>query len=303
MKKEIVLIMALFMALLGAQALAEPATVPESTLHAAVLTLTWPDENGEFWAEGHVVLDTEQKGDSVTVYAQVTCQNYGFMAGIFTDTGGGMSGPVAITFHKTGNEYNVQGIQQAEDDTDDKKILSPKALKQMQRDGEKNTSEMDRQMTEQAKAYLVGIGRTEPVQDWRDLGLQNDNLLTVASNLTVSLTPPYPLWVTTTEQLENGIRYLYTRAWAPDGKTKGDNGETGTVTLTKTRREDQKVMETITICAEPEQLTVTYQDDGGTKAYRFAYDGSTYHQPTITQTGTCAVSYPSFEQSFVDLPQ
>ena len=52
MKKGIVLIMAVFVVLLGAQALAEPATVPESTLHAAVLTLTWPDEGGSSGPKG-----------------------------------------------------------------------------------------------------------------------------------------------------------------------------------------------------------------------------------------------------------
>ena len=307
MKKGVAMAMALLMVFFYMQVLAEPAMVPDNLLHDAILTLSWPDEGGEFWAEGHVVLDTERSGDTVEVDAQIECQNYGFMDGVFTDTGGGLGEPIVITFQQVGDGYELVGIQQPEDGDDNgrsiEKMLSAKALSHMKRNSEKNDAEIKRQMTAQAQAYLVSIGRKEPVQDWRDRDLQLSDILTEASNLTISFAPPYPLWITNTERLENGVRYSYTRVWAPDGTQSSSDGETGTETLTKTRHDDQKVIETITIRAELNQLRVTYQDDGGTKTFQFSYDGSTYHQPKVTQTGAVGVSYPSFEQSFEDLPQ
>jgi len=307
MKKGVALAIALLMVFLYVQALAEPTMVPDNLLHDAILTLSWPDAGGEFWAEGHVVLDTERRGDTVKVDALVECQNYGFMDGVFTDTGGGLGAPVAITFQYVGDGYELLGIQQPEDGDDYgrsiEKMLSAKALSHMKRNTEKNEAEIKRQMTAQARAYLVGIGRKELVQDWRDRDLQLSDILTEASNLTISFAPPYPLMVTNTERLENGVRYVFTRIWSPDGTQSTSDGETGTETLTKTRRDDQKVIETITIRAEPNQLTVTYQDDGGTKTFQFSYDGNTYHQPKVSQTGAVGVSYPSFEQSFEYLPQ
>ncbi|MDD3212818.1 MAG: hypothetical protein PHY64_04055 [Eubacteriales bacterium] len=318
MKKGLALVMAFLMAVFCAQALAE--TVPDEAIHNAILTLAWEDGNGEFWAEGHVVLGTKKTGDTVKVYATAGCQEYEFLDGIFTDAGGGFQEPITITFLKTDGGYELQNILQPDDgedyDASIKKMMPKSCITKMSKNSEANNAEITRQMIVQAQAYLVGIGRTEPVQDWRDRDLQLSGILTPASNQTISFSPPYPLWVTNTERLENGVRYVYTRTWAadadaaegytyttPDGSSAVCDGKPGTETLTKSRYDNQQVVETITIHAEPFELTVTYQDDGGTKEYRFAYDGATYHQPTVTQTGECGVSYPSFEQSFDYLPQ
>lgn len=317
MKKGLALLMVFLMAALCAQALAE--TVPDEAIHNAILTLAWEDGAGEFWAEGHVVLGTEQTGDTAKVYVTTVCQEYGFLDGIFTDIGGGFQEPLAIAFQQTDGGYKLQNIDQPDDEDSDasiKKMMPKSCIAKMSKNNAANDTEITRQMTEQAQAYLVSIGRTEPVQDWRDRDLQLSGILTPASNQTISFSPPYPLWVTNTERLENGVRYVYARTWTadadaaegytyttPDGSSAVCDGKPGTETLTKSRYDNQQVVETITIHAEPFQLTVTYQDDGGTKEYRFAYDGATYHQPTVTQTGECGVSYPSFEQSFEELPQ
>lgn len=123
-----------------------------------------------------------------------------------------------------------------------------------------------------------------------------------------NLCDPYPLWVTTTERIENGERFLYSRQWTPDtdfpdsrayltpnGKTNEISGKTGTETLTKVRRADNQLMETILIKAQQDDLYVTLSDNNRQKDYHLTWDGLEYHLAQKTQTGNCLVSYSSFE--------
>ncbi len=294
--------------------------VPEDVLHDAIMTLTWEDTQGECWVEGRVVLGTEETDATAVVYAQVSCQNYGFLAGIFTDTGGGFVYPVTLIFDKGAGGYALREIKRPEDGErywPSLEAMMPKAcLDRLVENDTENRAEIKRQMYAQAQTYLDSIGRTERVGDWRDLNLQLPGLLVTASNQTTAFSPPYPMWVTQNEQVEYGERYVYKCAWEPDGAS-GDSqtyttpgggtllcdGTTGTQTLTKTRQADGAVLETITARAELYDLYVTYADEYGTKEYHFTFDGLTYHQPTITESGACRVSYPGFDARCGELPE
>ena len=63
---------------------------------------------GEFQTESHVVLDTKEDKDSITVYAMVLYQEYGFEDGKFKDISGSHM-PIAITFQiEKDGEYKLK---------------------------------------------------------------------------------------------------------------------------------------------------------------------------------------------------
>lgn len=322
MKKGFVLAFALLITVFCSRAWAntEPPAVPDQVIHDAILTLTWEDDGGEYWTEGHVVLGTKQDDDTVKVYVLAEALDYGFMDGVFTDTGGGFQEPLTLNFVRTDTGYGLKSILEPDDgdlyEPSLKKMMPADCIIKMTQNEDAYNTEITRQMTLQAQSYVAGIGRTEAVADWRDRDLQLPDMLTVASNQVCGFSPPYPLWVTDVERLENGVRYVYARAWVadadssdgyiystPDGDTLQESGKTGVETLTKIGYEDRKIVETVTIRVEQYALTVTCWDDAGTKEYRLTFDGQTYHQPTVTETGKCGVACPQFEMACLNLPQ
>ncbi len=295
-------------------------SVPDELLHEAVMTLTWEDDGGECWVEGHVVLGEENKGDTTEVYMQVYYLNYGFMDGVFTDTGGGSIHPATFVFENTKDGYRLQKVIEPEDGTyyqrSIKAMMPQSCIDKMQKDGTAIHAEMERQMLEQAQAYLDAIGRTEKIQDWRERDLQLDDMLVQASNQVGSLSPPYPLWVTTTERVEDGVRYVYSNEWLPDadatdgftyvsadGHRHSVNGRTGRQLLTKKRHDMGEVVERVDIRAELYSLSVLFSDAYGSIEYLFDFDGRTYRKPTINRVGDCRVSYPTFEMHAMNLPE
>ena len=316
-RKMLILLAAVLLMIAPAQA--QERLIPDELLHDAVLTLTWDDPGGEFWTEGHIVLGESDMGDTVEVYAYIFISNYGFMDGVFTDVGGGAIMPVTLVFDKTEAGYVLQQIIEPEDGEEyDASIraMFPEECVRMMRNGAVDRDELERQMHEQAQAYLQGIGRNEDVQDWRERDLQLANMLVHASNEVTCFSPPYPLWVTSSERVENGVRYQYTREWypdehaaegsvhkMPDGSVMAYSGMPGTQILTKTRCDDGTVAETITIRADLHALTVTMADDGGSRTYRFEFSGREYYRPTVTETGECGVRYEVFDNACAYKPE
>lgn len=267
------------------------AAVPDERIHEAVLTLTWPDANGECWVEGHVVLGEEVKGDTTEVYLYTCYQNYGFVDGVFTDCGGGSIGPRTLIFDHTAEGYALLDIVRPEDGTEYvpsiRRMMPESCIQKMNQDSGAIRAEMVRQMHEQAQAYLDSIGRTEPVQDWRERDLQLSGMFIPASNFMSNVDQNYPLWVTSLERVEDGVRYVYTREWIPEADTP--DGQTGTERLTKTRYDDGCVVETITANVQTDSLIMTLADAGGSITYTFAYDGQNDQRPEIAFTGACGV--------------
>jgi ABC-type Fe3+-hydroxamate transport system substrate-binding protein len=62
-------------------------TVPDEVIHDALMTLAWDDAGGEFWTEGHIVLDEETTTTGVDAHIYAYLSNYGFMDGVFTCSG------------------------------------------------------------------------------------------------------------------------------------------------------------------------------------------------------------------------
>ena len=316
MKRLIMLLLMMLFSL----SVASAQTIPEDVLHDAVMTMTWETDSGEYWVEGHVILGEADKGAAHEVYAYVFYQKYGFMDGVFTDVGGGSIGPRTFVFDKTPDGgYALNRIIQPEDGENygpSIEAMMPAECVQRMSDGFVDRSELVRQQHVQAQAYLDSIGRSDVViQDWRERDLQTADMLVYASNHVISLSPPWPLWVTSCERIEDGVRYVYTRSWFPDeGAVPEEVWTTGTGTvhtsgvpgaqvLTKARCSDLAVLETIIIRAENDQLTVTMRDDDGSETYTFAYDGAVLHRPTVTTEGDCRIVYEEFDRQNSYLPE
>lgn len=304
-------VMLLLFCLLPAGALG--SVIPEDVLHEAVLTMAWPEANGECWTEGHIVYGEEVNGDNVQVYAWVSLQNYGFMDGVFTNCGGGTTHPAVLHFAKVGEGYVLQGIEQPMDGTEYEKsiqeMMPPYVLSQIHHGADRE--EMEKQMHQQAQAYLHSIGRSETIQDWRERDLQLADMLTVASNEMLLFDPTYPLWVTSIERVEDGVRYVCSREWQPDEFSKSfhayesgiaTDGRTGLQILQKKRYDTGEIVETILIRAKLYELTVTLSDAYGEVAYTFAFDGTTYHQPDVRRVGQCRMNYPALDDWMARLP-
>ena len=237
----------------------EACPVPEAVLHEAVLSIgrtqIGEDSEGEFLCEGHIVLGSEETEDAVDVYAVIRYIDYGFMAGIFTDSGGGCGMiPVKMTFAEPG--YTFVSVQWPEDGENHYRSIAqmlPDELEDAWAD-EGVRPALDAQIIAQAEAYVKSLGRTEKVMDWRllDPPLDIARMLVAASN-TLGRLYPYPLWVTEREDVEDGVRYRYERIWQPDGVCGGViytvngkqadcmDGDTGVEILRRTRLTDGAV--------------------------------------------------------------
>lgn len=153
---------------------------------------------------------------------------------------------------------------------------------------------------DEAQEELNRIGPPEPILTVPEAGGELSGMLSCAQPLAGCVDADYPQGNTTLERLEDGERFLYTRAWRADedgemnpvyasyGKeTLEASGTTGVETLTKMRKSDGKVLEQITIQVEIFEVTITFADEDGSIRYAFPFDGWEYHQPQVTAEGEC----------------
>lgn len=320
MKKSFVWLFLCLMLLCAVSAAAQDCPVPEEKLHEAVLALgeRMGAGDGEFMAEGHIVLGCEESAEAVDVYASIRYQNYGFMAGIFTDVGGGCGLlPVKMTFAKP--EFDLISIQKPNEGMDygtSIERMLPDALEDRW-GGAENDALLVSRMEAQAQAYVQSIGRTEPVMDWRklDLPLELSGALVTATNA-LSRFYRYPLWVTYREAVEEGVRYRYEQLWEPDelcdgvtytlsdGRRDEVSGDTGTLVYRKTRVSDGTVMEEIKAEIMPLQMAVTITHPEGSRCYRLrvceGQHGVNYALESVTDDGAFELKYEYLAQMDAD---
>lgn len=291
--------------------------LPETLIHQALLATMpaayYPD--CEYFAEGHTVLGSQEMADgSVEVYLSASVGGYGFMGGGFT-LQSGWGGPCTVVLERSeSGGWALREVKEIEDYSEIPSIMPSWAEERFF--ALEGNAAME-QINAQLQAYLDNIGRTEPIRSYAEVSGEPSGMLQTASSLCFSMFyPRYPLNCTTLERLEADGRYVYSRTWSPDPEGvqgyvyRGAQGElhvsgaTGTETLTRTRKADGKLMETITIRAELYELTLTLQDGGGSIRYTFPYDEQqwTYCQPTVTREGQCSLDVSCVEQAIVSLP-
>ncbi|MDP4109044.1 MAG: M56 family metallopeptidase, partial [Bacillota bacterium] len=207
------------------------ADIDRTDLDASIsdaLLSYYKEDDAHHWyetaGEGHITLETEEKGGLTYAYILERYYVFGFQNGILTDIGG-HANPSAIIFSKDGEgRYIFKELIRPKDGSEFgpslKKMFSASAYKKyLAENNEKNAVLMDGQAAKYAEAYLKLIGRKA------DVKLQLDRLLpkmnTDVSNYMLDAYGEYPYWIGTLETVEKGIRFVYEKSWRETGAENG----------------------------------------------------------------------------------
>ncbi|MGL6104954.1 M56 family metallopeptidase [Romboutsia sp.] len=211
----------------------------EGAISQALLNSTIKFNGSEVETEGHIILDKEEKNNNIKVYMITSTGEFGFENGIFTLSSGTSCLPTAMTFEKDSNgNYKYINREELQDGAyyeDSIKKVFPKKLWESALNSNKYYEELTKQQEEQAKYYLKSINREAKVQgDYvekklADINVEAGNKLLQDKNLS-----SYPYWLGSREELVNGQRYLYEKAY-----TKSDGNEF----IIYTKKKDGKVVE------------------------------------------------------------
>lgn len=178
----------------------------------------WYPSN-ECAGEGHIILGTKENGSMFTVYALTIYGGYGFEDGNFVKSAGTGVLPVTIDFTVNENgdyelaNYHVPldgslyegSIRQMFPAEYQERCLSP---------SEEDKKELERQERLYAENYLKFIGRTAEIGEYSDFEHPLLTSLGVSVEISNALSGKgilehYPYWIGNTEQLEDGLRYVY----------------------------------------------------------------------------------------------
>ncbi|MCX8047780.1 transcriptional regulator [Anoxybacillus gonensis] len=173
---------------------------------------------GEYVAEGHIILDTEQKGNKVKAYTIASIGVFEFQDGIFAIVSGSGAIPTVMTFSidKHG-QYKLVAYEEPLDGeayVESMKKMFPKKYESKVLNAEKYYDELAKQQERQAQEYLKKIGRHAKVS-LSYVEKQPLNISVQAMNhfLRMLSSDPFlnecPDWLGTREVVEQGIRYVY----------------------------------------------------------------------------------------------
>lgn len=176
-------------------------------------------KSGEVSTEGHITLDSEEKDGKVKVYTIASYGAFGFENGIFTIVSGSGAISTVMTFSRNENvKYLLQKYKEPMDDTynfKSKKAMFPKRLWDKALYEQKYYPDLAKQQEEQAKQYLLSIGRTAKVSASyvvRKLPKINVEAFNKLFSEFTKVNPEFnnfPYWLGTKELLTNGVRYIY----------------------------------------------------------------------------------------------
>lgn len=174
---------------------------------------------GEHITEGHIILDTEERDDTVKVYTIASVGWFGFENGIFTKVSGSGAIPIVMIFSQNDDdEYTLLKYMEPEDGAryaDSIKKMFPGKLHNKVISAQKDYSNLVKQQEAQAMEYLTSIGRKAKVSATH-VEKKLVNIDTEASNKLFAGLTKYnsflnncPYWIGTKERIENGVRYIY----------------------------------------------------------------------------------------------
>ncbi|PIC03738.1 DUF4825 domain-containing protein [Anoxybacillus flavithermus] len=214
---------------------------------------------GEYIAEGHIILGTEQKENKVKAYTIASIGVFEFQDGIFAIVSGSGAIPTVMTFSiDEHGQYKLIAYEEPLDgDAYAKSVkrMFPKKYYSQVLYAEKYYDELAKQQERQAREYLKQIGRDAKVSTLY-VEKQPLNISVEAMNhfLTLlgsdSFLNECPDWLGTREVIEQGIRYVYETS---QSKT---NGGRDTVVLRK-MKEDGTIIEMRKYVIEENQIKRT----------------------------------------------
>ena len=137
--------------------------IPEQLIHDTFIAYEnkYPRPEYEFTVEGHHVLGTEINGHEMKIYLTVSSGRYGFIGGQFVCQSGTFGAPYTIVAQKIGGEWRLKALLEIEDYCEIPFIFPVRYEKLFF--STDCGREINRQMIEQAQAYLDGLSRTEPI--------------------------------------------------------------------------------------------------------------------------------------------
>lgn len=181
---------------------------------------------GECSAEGHHILETEEAGDQVTVYVLAMFGYYGFEDGNFIKVSGSGAIPTVITFRKhPDGSYGLLDHQEAMDGgmyLESIKELFPERLQEScLHVSETIMEDLRAQEHQYAADYLEAIGREAEIGEFGDYDHKILTDLGVSVEVSNQMAEykelgAYPFWLGNREQIEDGVRYLYEKAYRMD---------------------------------------------------------------------------------------
>jgi bla regulator protein blaR1 len=182
---------------------------------------------GEVNTEGHIILDTEEKGNTIKVYTIASFGAFGFEDGIFTKVSG--SGAISTVITLSRNEEGNYYLKEYKEPMDgnlnlkSKKKMFPKNLWSKVISEHKYYPELAKQQEEQAKQYLSSIGRTVKVSEAHvekklpEINVEASNKLFAELTKYDAELNNFPFWIGTKELFDSGVRYIYETS---QGKTE-----------------------------------------------------------------------------------
>ncbi|GAB6109978.1 M56 family metallopeptidase [Fusibacter bizertensis] len=173
---------------------------------------------GEVVTEGHIILGTEEKDNSVKAYTLSSVGWFGFENGIFTMISGSGAIPTVMTFSENSKgEYALVEYKEASDGTaymDSIKDMFPKELWDKVTEGDIN-GEIEKQREEQAKEYLKRIDRNATVSSayvekiLPQISVEAQNKIFSEFTKYDEEFNTFPYWIGTKEVIADGVRYIY----------------------------------------------------------------------------------------------
>ena len=169
--------------------------------------------------EGHIILESEEQSDGLTVYALTMYGEYQFQDGNFVKAAGSGVVPAVITFSSDGEGgYLLTSLTYPEDGSNYQKSIQamfPETWWDACISPSESAHEQLKSMEESyAYAYLNQLGRPAPVGEYRDFEhplLTEQGVNSNVSNILVENKDldRYPYWIGNIERLEDGSRYVY----------------------------------------------------------------------------------------------
>lgn len=205
-------------------------------IRVAVHEAALREVQGKGWAEGaaegHVMLGSEEKDGVTEVYAYCAATELGFINGVLTSDGTGFSGPCTFLLQPQDNGgYICVDIIWPEDgeryEASINKMMPPSLWRKAQRNMTAIVNAIDAKKTEDAKAYLQSLGREAEIElhlwelDLKTLTQLGVHLLAAERSEKERPTAleRCPIFVGTTEVLENGVRWVYETALNAEKQT------------------------------------------------------------------------------------
>ena len=179
---------------------------------------------GECHGEGHIVLGTgEVKDEDVEngfeVYALVSYGEFGFENGNLVEIAGSGAIPTVMVYEVDDGECYLYDYQEAEDGSGYEESIKRMFPAELQ-DRVLSIQEADQKSLQDqkyvyAKAYLASIGREAAIGQYADFEypLMTESGISeeVANKLLDDKNAvDYPYWIGSFEQVEDGVRYVYT---------------------------------------------------------------------------------------------